>query len=171
MLPVKAPLEASPPLESSSWFSSTLPSAPLPFSALVHELALELPDFAVWLPPPDPELLAELLLLVPPPVAVAPLLFEALPLPETVCVELPPFPPVAELFALPEFPEVALEALDPLLEELLDLALPVLPEPAQLSALPPLESLYWPWLTLPDAEELFSELVSEEAVELPEVAD
>ncbi|MBV8301913.1 MAG: hypothetical protein JOY68_08315 [Candidatus Dormibacteraeota bacterium] len=140
-------------------------------SADVCELAEELPEVALSLPPPLPLLDAELLEDVLPPVAVAPLLFDALPLFDTVCVEFPPLPPVALLVALPEFPELAVDELDPSLDELLELALPELPVAAWLPALPPLESLDCDCFTLPDDEEEFCALVFEEADALPDVAE
>ena len=106
---------------------------------MVSEEDVDFPDVALCDPPPDPELNAELVLLVSPPVASAVLLLLALPLPLALWLELPPLPPVAELDALPELPDFAVDELLPSLLEELDFALPVLPVPAPLYASPPFD--------------------------------
>jgi hypothetical protein len=67
-------------LESSSCFCSTFPLDELLFSAEVSDCDEDWPEVALPLPPPLPELLAVSVLAVLPPVAVAPLLFDPLPL-------------------------------------------------------------------------------------------
>ena len=99
------------------------PSASLLLLAVADDVALDSADCAL----PDvvvsssESLLGSLVWLVAllelvalPLEAPAPLLLSALPLPEIDPVLLPPFPPVAELLALPVFPEVASASLEPL---------------------------------------------------------
>jgi hypothetical protein len=104
--------------------------------------------------------LAELLPDAEPPEAFELLLFVALPLPLTLALFEPPFPPFAEEDALPELPEVA-EVSPPPEPVLVAVALPVLPEEAALLALPPLAC--WLCFTSPPLE-----LLLLFAVELPE---
>jgi hypothetical protein len=87
------------------------PSAELSLVDEVSELAEDLPDFAVCDPLSDPVLVAVLLLVVSPPVPTALLLFDPLPLPSVVWLELPPLPPVAVLVADPVLLASAVEAL------------------------------------------------------------
>jgi hypothetical protein len=82
---VPASLHASPPLLSYFCSCFTSPREPLLFSLVVLEPAHESPDVALSDPLPEPpELDAELLLLVSPPVAPAVLLFVAFPLPDAL---------------------------------------------------------------------------------------
>jgi hypothetical protein len=95
-------------------------------SEVVLESAVDECDFADCEPLLEPVLLALLELEVSPPVAVAVLVLEELPLPEALWVELPALPPVAVLLASPALPEdeFAVDELDPPLLVELESALP-----------------------------------------------
>jgi hypothetical protein len=97
-------------------------------SEVVLESAVDECEVADCEPLLEPVLLALLELEVSPPVAVAVLLLEELPLPEALWVEVPALPPVAVLLASPVLPgsvdEFAVDELDPPLLVELESALP-----------------------------------------------
>jgi len=174
VLPERAVLFASPPL--ASWSCDTSPPSALElFVARASEEAVELPERAEpevspesSSPEPFEVFFADVLPDESPPEAVELLLFVALPLPETLAVFEPPFPPRAELDVLPELPEVAEVSPPP---EPADVAVapPVEPEVALLVALPPFAD--WFWLVSPPEELLlFVAVASLEESQLPDVA-
>ncbi|MBV8445394.1 MAG: hypothetical protein JOZ92_05695, partial [Candidatus Dormibacteraeota bacterium] len=113
--------QAPPPLLSFRWVWSTSASELLSLELVVSDCAVDEPDVADSEPPPDPLFDALLPLVVSPPVAVAVLLLEALPLSVADWDESPPLPPVAVLEASPELPALAVDELLP--SELLDVDL------------------------------------------------
>ncbi|MBV8301915.1 MAG: hypothetical protein JOY68_08325 [Candidatus Dormibacteraeota bacterium] len=163
--------QAPPPLLSFRWVWSTSASELLSLELVVSDCAVDEPDVADSEPPPDPLFDALLPLVVSPPVAVAVLLLEALPLSVADWDESPPLPPVAVLEASPELPALAVDELLP--SELLDVDLlpPVLPVAAAEYASPPLLSSFCDWSTLPSALLQLDALVSDVADELFDVED
>lgn len=147
VLPDRAVLVASPPFASWSWLMSP-PSAELLLFDSDVDVAFEFPDVAlpdVSLSSSPPELLLAALLAASalPEEAFELLLFEALPLLDTLALLCPPLPPHADAEASPEFPDLAVvsPSLLPLPLELA-VALPVGPEVAELVASPPLASWF-----------------------------
>jgi hypothetical protein len=185
-------------LLSSSSVCSTLPVEPLQFVALVSEPAEALPDFADSDPLPEPELVAVLVAVVSPPVAVALLLLVAFPLSVAVCDESPPLPPVALLVALPVFDASAVLLLLPALlleveqaspgslqspvskatesvptivsSQRIPPSSPPFSVPASLHASPPLLSYFCSCFTDPLERLSLSAVVEEHAQALPDVA-